>query len=238
MSHSMHAGNGNRLLASLPSEDAAYLGSISRLSRPPQGQTLTRRSAPGSDVWFPHTGVVALTVTDALGRSVQTGLIGCEGCVGLEAVLDPVATLPEAVVQIEGPSSVISASQLRAAAVERPSIQGALSRFLYGLAAQSLQTIACNRLHSLLARCCRWLFSFQDRVASDDLPLTQENLATLLGNGRPGVNRLLAGLERNGLLRRHRGRIHLLGRSGLEEQACDCYGAVRSISVSIDLLRT
>jgi CRP-like cAMP-binding protein len=238
MSYAAQGGSPNRLIASLPPEDGAYLASISRFSHPTQGQALTSRSTRGSDVWFPHQGVVALTATDSAGRSVQTGLIGHEGCVGLETVLDPTAMLPEAIVQIEGPMSVIPAGQLRSALADRPSIQTALCRFLYGLAAQSLQTIACNRLHSLLARCCRWLLTIQDRVASDDLPLTQESLATLLGNGRPHVNRLLANLERGGALRRQRGRIRLLDRSRLEAQACGCYRAVRHISAPLDISRT
>jgi len=189
-------------------------------------------------VWFPHTGVVALTATDAAGRSVQTGLVGKEGCVGLEALFGPTVTLPEAVVQIEGPMSVITANDLRAALSHRPSIQAALSRFLFSLSAQSMQTIACNRLHSLVSRCCRWLLTIQDRAETDDLPLTQENLATLLGSGRPRINAVLAGLEKKGLVRRHRGRIRLLRRSGLETCACECYRTVRHTCASLEVSRT
>jgi CRP-like cAMP-binding protein len=229
MSYVGQSSGVNRLLANLPPEDKVYLASISRLSQPPRGQALTNRSATGNDVWFPHNGVVALIAADSAGRSVQTGLIGHEGCVGLESVFDSDAALPEAIVQIEGAMSVIAAGQLRSALASRPAIQTALSRFLHGLAAQSMQTIACNRLHSLLARCCRWLLTYQDRVVSDDLPLTQENLATLLGNGRPHVNRVLAILEKSGLLRRHRGHIRLLDRCGLEARVCECYRVVRPI---------
>lgn len=238
MSYTTQPGGLNRLLGSLPSEDEAYLASIGRFSQPPQGQILSSPATAGNDVWFPHTGVVALTVTDSAGRSAQTGLVGQEGCVGLETVFDPIATLQDAIVQIEGATWVFPASQLRSAGAGRPSIQAALSRFLYGLAAQSMQTIACNRLHSLLTRCCRWLFTFQDCVASNELSVTRENLATLLGNGRPHVNRLLANLEKSGLPRRHRGRIRLPGRFGLETHTCECYRAIRHISTSLDRLRT
>jgi CRP-like cAMP-binding protein len=180
-----------------------------------------------NDIWFPHTGVVALIATDASGRSVQTGLVGREGGVGLEALFGETAPLPDSVVQIEGAMSILPASALRRALSERPAIQGALSQFLYGLSAQSLQTIACNRLHSLIARCCRWLLTLQDRAGCDDLPLTQENLAMLLGGGRSRVNVLLARLERHGLVRRRRGRIRLTGRAGLEAQSCECYRSGR-----------
>ena len=197
------------------------------IEQPPQGRTLSSRSEKTTELWFPHTGLIALTVTDVQGRSVQTGMVGSEGCIGLEAVFDRSPLLPDAVVQVEGPMSVFQAPQLRAALAARPSIQAALARFLYSLAAQSLQTIACNRLHSLLARCCRWLLAIHDCATSNDLPLTQETLATLLGSGRPRINGLLARLEKSGLLRRQRGQIRLLQRAELERQTCGCYRIVR-----------
>ena len=235
MSITTQANTPNNLLASLPPQDRAYLVSISRLAHPLQGQVLSSRSDTGNDVWFPHTGIVALTVIDADGRSVQTGLVGRDGCVGLEALFDRVPTLPDAIVQIDGPMSVIPAAQLRSAVRDRPSIQVPMSRFLYGLAAQSLQTIACNRLHGLLARCCRWLLTMRDEVKRDDLPLTQEALATLLGSGRPRINGLLAKLEANGWVQRRRGWIHVLAKSELEAHSCDCYRIVRHTCASLRL---
>jgi CRP-like cAMP-binding protein len=218
----------NRLLASLPPADGAYLASLSRIEHPPQGRVLTRGSDPGAGVWFPHGGAVALIATDASGRSVQTGIVGCEGCIGLEALFGYRRSAPDAVVQIEGPMSVLSQAHLQAALEARPRVQAALSVFLYGLSMQSLQTVACNRLHNLLPRCCRWLLTMQDKAKSNDIPLTQEGLATLLGGGRPRVNRLLAALETDGVLRRYRGRIHLLRRADLERHSCECYRLTRS----------
>ncbi len=223
MSFVTKQGDCNRLLASLPPEDAAHLASLSRLERPVKGQTLTSHARPANDIWFPHGGVVALIATDAAGRSVQAGLVGQEGGVGLEALFGETVRLPDSVVQIEGAMSVLSASALRQAITARPAVLRALFRFLYDLSAQSLQTIACNRLHSLMSRCCRWLLTLQDRTGSDDLPLTQENLAALLGGGRPRVNAMLGQLEGHGLVRRRRGRIRLLGRQGLEAGSCECY---------------
>jgi CRP-like cAMP-binding protein len=234
MSFTTQASTSNRLLASLLPQDRAYLASISRLAHPLQGQALTSRSDSGNDVWFPHTGIVALIAIDADGRSVQTGLVGRDGCVGLEALFDRVATLPDAIVQIDGPMSVIPATQLRSAVRDRPSIQVPISRFLYGLAVQSLRTIACNRLHGLLARCCRWLLTMRDEVKRDDLPLTQEALATLLGSGRPRINGLLAKLEANGWVQRRRGWIHVLAKDELEAHSCDCYRKVRHIYASLN----
>jgi CRP-like cAMP-binding protein len=228
----------NKLVAGLPTEDAAYLASICRVIYPPQGSVLTTRSEPTTELWFPHAGVVALTATDASGRSVQTGVICSDGCVGLEALFGRSPALPDAVVQVEGPMSVVQADQFRKVLIARPAIQAALTRFLFLLSARSLQTVACNRLHSLRSRCCRWLLTIQDCVASNDLPLTQENLATLLGSGRPRINGLLATLEKRGLVRRHRGRISLLDRAGLEKLTCDCYWLMRQTLSKVDFAKS
>lgn len=230
MSHLIHDLCTNRLLAKLPREAGAHLASLGRIEQPPQGRILTSASEPGTDVWFPHTGAVALITTDAAGRSVQTGMVGCEGCVGLESVFVESRATQDAVVQVAGAMSVIPAIHVRSALDARPQVQNAVSNFLHGLTAQTLQTIACNRLHSLSARCCRWLLTLQDRSRSADLAVTQEELATLLGGGRPRVNQILASLEMDGLLRRHRGRIHLQTRAGLEHRSCECYRIVRDVT--------
>jgi CRP-like cAMP-binding protein len=211
------------LLAGLQPDDSALLASVSRREHPPLNHLLSSRTEPTTDIWFPHTGVIALSVTDDEGRTVQTGLVGPEGCIGLETMFQSTPAMADGWVQIAGDMSVISASQMRSAIEARPSIQAALARFLYALSAQSLQTVACNRLHSLDTRCCRWLLMMRDRTSDNDLPLTQESLATMLGSGRPRINGLLAALEQDGLLQRYRGRIRLLSLAGLERRACECY---------------
>lgn len=201
----------------------AFLAPALRTERPKQGHVLTSRAEPGTEVWFPTTGVVALTATGNEGRTVQTGVVGPEGCAGVETLFGGTPGLADAIVQVPGEMAVISAAHLRAAFDVRPAIQTVLFRFLCELAAQSLQTVACNRMHPLDARCCRWLLMMWDRIGDDDLPLTQENLATILGSGRPRINSLLQVLEQHGLLRRYRRRIRLLSRPALEQRACECY---------------
>ncbi len=223
MQHALRTADRNQLLAGLPPADVARLGAFSRIEHPRRGSVLARTSEPGVDIWFPHTGTIALITTDASGRSVQTGMVGPEGCVGLQALFGPKRLASDAVVQIEGAMSVISATHLKSAFDARPQFQVALLRFLYGLSAQSLQTIACNRLHSQLSRCCRWLLTIQERVGSRDISITQEHLAMLIGGGRPRVNRLLRALEDEGILRLSRGRIRLLSRAALQLHSCECY---------------
>jgi CRP-like cAMP-binding protein len=227
MFHDSPGPGRNALLASLPPADSASLISVSRIEYPSPGHVLTYGSEVTTDVWFPHAGAIALITTDVSGRSVQTGLVGREGCVGLEALFGTRRPVPDAVVQIGGAMLVVPAAHLRTAFEARPDIQVALSRFLYGLWMQSVRTIACNRLHTMLSRCCRWLLTMQDKTKSENLPVTQESLATLLGGGRPRVNLLLAALERDGILRRGRGRIHVTMRTGLERNTCECYYRVR-----------
>jgi CRP-like cAMP-binding protein len=210
-------------LASLPPQVGLQVASLCRIEHPPQGHVLTTVSEPASDVWFPHAGTVALITVDASGRAVQTGMVGREGCIGIHSLVGQRHFFSDAVVQIGGAMSVISAVHLKAEMQARPEVQAAVWGFLYGFAVGALQTIACNRLHSLHARCCRWLLTMRDKTASDDLPLTQESLAALLGGGRPRINFLLSELEKDGLLQRFRGRIRLLDRPGLMQHACDCY---------------
>jgi CRP-like cAMP-binding protein len=232
MSHASRIPTTNGLLASLPAEDIAYLSTFLRTEQPPVGQVLVDALDSGTEIWFPHSGAIALSSTDASGRGVQTGLVGREGCVGLHAAFDGRVPGADAAVQITGEMSVIAAAQLRTAMTALPRLQMALTRFLCGFSAQSLQTIACNRLHSLQARCCRWLLLMQDKARSNDLPVTQEALANLLGGGRPRINGLLGTLESQGLLSRHRGRIHLRTRRGLEQVSCECYRRVDVVATA------
>jgi CRP-like cAMP-binding protein len=218
-----HTARVNHLLAGLRTEDRVLLAPNMRTEHPPAKHVLSSRSDPATDIWFPNTSVVALSVTDDEGRTVQTGVVGSEGCIGLETMFSGTPVMADAWVQIAGEMSVISVTHLRSAWEARPSIQSALLRSMFTLLAQSLQTVACNRLHSLEARCCLWLLMIWDRTGDNDLPLTQESLATMLGSGRSRINALLAAVERDGLVRRYRGRIRLLSRAGLERRACECY---------------
>ena len=235
MAHTVRLRDGNRLLASLPTPDWDYLASAMRVEHPPRGRILSSRSERPTDIWFPHSGVVALGTTDADGHGTQPAFIGSEGCVGVETLLDQAPNLADATVQIEGDISVIAAARFRSALKARPPIREAVQKYLYALSAQFLQTTACDRLHTLERRCCRALLLMQDGPGMDELALTQESLAALLGCGRPRINGVLGSLERKGLLRREHGRITLLRRTGLEERSCDCYQIVRRVLNSLGI---
>lgn len=218
MSYSKRTSLRNTLLAQLSPEDASALAASSRTEHAAVGRALT-----GQEVWFPHTCLISLTWTDVAGRTVQTGLVGPEGCLGLQAAFRVPDPVPDATVQIEGTMSVVQASVLRDAFVKRPSLQVALSEWLVWMAMQPLRVVACNQLHDLFARTCRWLLTMRERSGSDNLPVTQETLAQLLGGGRPRINQLLSSMEADGLLVRRRGGIQLMNLPALEGRACDCY---------------
>ncbi|MBE7158963.1 MAG: Crp/Fnr family transcriptional regulator [Rhodospirillales bacterium] len=135
----------------------------------------------------------------------------------------PRMPMANAWIQVSGPMAVIPATILRTLVDVQPLVQTALSRYLYSLSAQCLQTVACNRLHNLEQRCCRWLLMLADCLGSDDVPLTQDALATILDSGRSRINALLASLEQERLLQRSRGRIRLASRVRLQQKSCECY---------------
>jgi CRP-like cAMP-binding protein len=223
MPHSASAINHNRMLTTLLPEDWAHLAPLMRVEHPPRGRVLTSRGQAPAEIWFPQSAVVALTVTDNEGRNAQTGIVGPEGCVGAEALLEQGQPVADAAVQIEGDLTVIPVRQLRPALLARPAIGMALAGYLLGLSLQTTQVCACNRLHSLENRCCSWLLLMSARTGGDDLPLTQETLAALLGGSRSRINVALGALERQGMLRRGRGHIVLLSPAGLARKACECH---------------
>jgi CRP-like cAMP-binding protein len=165
-----HTARVNHLPAGLHDDDRALLAQALRIERPPPNHVLSSRADPATEIWFPHSGIIALPVTDNEGRTVQAGVVGPEGCVGLETMFPRVPAVADAWVQITGEMSVIAGAPLRLVLETRPSIQATLARFLFELSAQPLQTAACNRLHSLEAHCCRWLRMMRDRTGEDDLP--------------------------------------------------------------------
>jgi CRP-like cAMP-binding protein len=218
--------SGNQLLNRLTPGGRDALGQWLRVEQIPQGTILTRRFRPLTHAWFPHHGLISLTISTEEGRMAEVAAIGREGAVGLEAAFEPTVALSDSVVQIAGAFSVVRAEHLRAVVAEHPAVGIGLSRYGRALTAQLQQSVACNALHRLDQRCCRWLITAQGRAGTDELPLTQETLAGILGAGRPGISGVLRSLEQAGLIGRRRGRIRILNRGGIANLACECDDAV------------
>lgn len=219
---------GNRLLASLPPRDLDLL--MPHLER----VTLPMRRVvfePGDEVThahFPGAGtVISLVGVLADGRTAEAAVVGCEGAVGalISAGRKPAST--RAVANVGGPALRIESSRLEEAKHASATLRDLLNRFSDALLAQVLQSVTCNALHGADARACRRLLDIQDRSFTDELPVTQENVAELLGVQRTTVTRVLADLATTGAIEPRRGRIVILNRSRLHAGACECYAAVR-----------
>ena len=188
-----------------------------------RGQIICRRDAPITHFVFPLDAVISLVSRDSSGNGIETGVIGREGCAGIEAILGNELALADAIVQMPGEAASVPVRVLREAAAAHPTLQQALLGFLGTLIGQLMQSAACNRLHGVEARCCRWLLAVRDRAGRNDLPLTHEFLAEMLGVRRPTVTLVLQSLQQAGLVNGARGRLVVLDREGLVRTACDCH---------------
>lgn len=190
----------NRLLAALPDPTRSAL--IARADRIALAQkvVVVERGASVSELYFPLSGMLSMVVRMADTAAVEVATVGNEGFVGAAAYLGAERSPAEVVVQIPGEA----------------------------LMTQMSQSTACNYLHSVGQRLCRWLLMTHDGVEGDELELTQEFLAQMLAVRRPTVSEVAGVLQEAGIIEYHRGRIRILDRARLEQGACECYGIVRA----------
>jgi CRP-like cAMP-binding protein len=178
-------------------------------------------------VYFPHTGVISCVVETIGGGAIETGMIGNDGAFGSSQALDDKVSLNHVVMQVPGAASVISSDHLRKAADELPVFRGLLVKYEQFFLAQVQQTAACNALHTVQARTCKWLLRMQE-LAGDDLPLTQEFLAQMMGVRRTSVTDVAGDLQQAGMISYSRGRIHIKDLDQIRQWACECDANVRS----------
>jgi CRP-like cAMP-binding protein len=193
-----------------------------------RGALLQEQNEPVRRIYFPHSGVIALLVTLSDGTAIETSTVGRESGVGLTAALAPARSFNRAVGQADGVASWIDADRLRSVARDTPRLREVIVRHGEALLAQAHQAVACNALHDVEERFCRWLLTCLDRTEQAEIQLTQELLARMLGVQRTTVTQVAGMLQAAGLIRIHRGRIEILDRGGLEHRACECYRAIRS----------
>jgi CRP-like cAMP-binding protein len=178
-------------------------------------------------VYFPISTVVSLIYTMAEGDTAEMGLVGNEGVVGVALFLGGDTTPNQAVVQVAGGALRISASVMLEEFRRCGPFQVAILRYTQALLTQVSQTAVCNRLHPVEERLCRWLLMTRNRVSSDEVHMTQEFLAYMLGVRREGVTTAAHHLQQAGLIRYRRGHIRILERDRLEAAACECYRVVK-----------
>ena len=184
-------------------------------------------------VYFPGDGIVSLVTTMNNGTTIEVGLIGRDGMVGIPVLLGDDIAFEEAIVQVAG-----SGLRMKSAAFKKDlgknhsSLLTQLLLYTRTLMKQVAQTAACNRLHTVEERLARWLLMCHDRIDADDLPLKQEFISTMLGTRRASVGSAATGLQAEGVIRYSRGVINILDRKELEEVACECYRAVAGKSAA------
>jgi CRP-like cAMP-binding protein len=220
----------NRLLAALPPADYEQLLPHLRSVDLPQEMVLFEAGGTISRIFFPHAGVVSLVVELASGEMIEAAMIGREGVVGSLSALDSNISISRAIVQIAGAASIIEVEHVRHLAERSVTFRTTLIRHEQILLAQSQQSAACNAIHTIEARLSRWLLRCRDLVGSEDLPLTQEFIAQMLGVRRTSVSIVANTLQQAGLIKYKRGHISVLDLEGLQESACECYWTVKSLS--------
>lgn len=218
----------NRLLDALwPTEGKGWLSQLQSVEMP-VGKLLFGSGDVLRYLYFPTTAVVSLLTVLENGDTAETAVVGCDGIVGISLFMGGETALTSASVRIGGRGFRIAASVLMAEFHRCGIVQQRLLRYTQALIAQMSQTAVCNRHHTLDEQLCRCLLLTRDRLRSDVVAMTHDQMANCLGVRRESVSMAAADLEHAGLIRRHRGRVMLIDRPGLELRVCECYAVVKA----------
>jgi CRP-like cAMP-binding protein len=192
-----------------------------------QHDILHEAGAPIKFGYFVNSGIVSILSILSDGKSVEVGLVGREGFVGVPLAVGFHSSANRAVVQVPATAFKVTAATVKDAIRDWPELERELHRHSLFMGMQSSQTAACNRLHEIDARLARWLLMCHDRLGQDSVPLTQEFLAQMLGIRRASVTVAAGILQKAGLIDANRGQVTILDRKGLEDLACECYSAIQ-----------
>ncbi|MCM2330348.1 MAG: Crp/Fnr family transcriptional regulator [Pseudomonas sagittaria] len=228
-----HSPSQNHLLAALPAEDYARLLPQLELVPMPLGHALYESGSKLRHVYFPTTAIVSLLYVMHDGASAEIAMVGNEGIIGVALYMGGETMPNRAIVQSAGHAYRMGAQHLkaefaRAGGRRTAALQHLLLRYAQALITQMSQTAVCNRHHSIDPQLCRWLLLSLDRLSSNELTMTQELIANMLGVRREGVTEAAGKLQRAGLIQYARGKITVLDRPGLEARVCECYKVVKT----------
>jgi CRP-like cAMP-binding protein len=196
------------------------------------GQVLARSRERVSQVYFPHVGIISCVVELEDGSAIESGMIGNDGVFGAAQALDDKLSLHKVVVQVPGFATVVDAAHLRNVTQSSPELLALLIRYEEFFLGQVQQTTACNAVHSVEQRMCKWLVRMYDLVGSE-LPLTQEFLAQMMGVRRTSVTEVATQLQKEGLISYRRGKVNIVSMNLVEQHACECHRTVRELYVAI-----
>ena len=220
----------NKILAALPRDEYVRILPLLQVEQWPSGKSLYTSGQTISHVYFINTGMASLVSLTEEGASIEVGVIGPEGMVGISAILGRDKMPHAAIVQLPGQALKMKLTALQDEFSKPGKLQHLLMHYMYILHFQVARSVLCNRFHHVESRLCRWLLMSHERIDSNEIPLTQEFLATMLGAARPIVSQTARTLHNAGLIEYKMGHITILNLEGLKAAACDCYEILRAES--------
>jgi len=217
----------NQVLAHLPQNIIAALQPHLKTIELPFGRVVAETAQPIREVLFPFSGVVSLVVEMEVGDMIETAMVGRDGVVNGTAALDSILSMNKGIVQVAGAAYSVDADTLRSIANDFEPLRSILVRHEQLVLAQAQQSAGCNASHTVEARMCRWLLRIRDLTQADEIRLTQEFLAQMLGVNRTSVSVVAGTLQKAGFLSYRRGIINILDLNAVRSGACECYERVR-----------
>jgi CRP-like cAMP-binding protein len=217
----------NELFARLSLADFHQVERHIRTIELQQGSVLADTHQPIQSVYFPHSGIISCVVETKNGDTIETGMIGKDGVFGAAQAFDHKISLNKAVIQVPGHASILDANKVREIGETIPLFRALLIDYDQFFLGQVQQSVACNALHYVEARMCRWLLRMHN-LAGSDLPLTQDFMAQMMGVQRTSVNGVATTLQKEGLISYVRGHVHIVDIEAVRRRSCECEEDVRS----------
>lgn len=220
----------NHILDALPDEERDRLFPYLSLVAMPLGKVLYESGETLKHIYFPTDSIVSLLYVMKDGASAEIAVVGNEGAIGVALFMGGETTPSRAIVQSAGSAFRLEGKRLKAEFGRHGQMLHVLLRYTQSLITQMAQTAVCNRHHSVNQQLCRWLLLSLDRLRSNELKMTQELIANMLGVRREGVTAAAGELQKAGVIRYSRGRITVIDRAKLEQLSCECYSVVKKES--------
>jgi CRP-like cAMP-binding protein len=217
----------NHILAALPEEERGRLFPNLKLVSMPLGMVLYESGERLRHIYFPTDSIVSLLYVMQNGASAEIAVVGNEGAIGVSLFMGGETTPSRAIVQSAGSAYRLAGKRLKLEFNRHGQMLHVLLRYTQSLITQMAQTAVCNRHHSVNQQLCRWLLLSLDRLSSNELKMTQELIANMLGVRREGVTAAAGDLQRAGVIRYSRGKITVIDRTKLEQLSCECYSVVK-----------